>query len=300
MKEELYRKLNEGILDERLAEFRRNLAKNGPLIRQSGGIAGVIGEFRDRHVVVAGAGPSLERDIPALRAYQHRREIVIIATDMALLPLVKSGVRPRFAMSCETVPVDFFSAADTSGMTLIAFSCVSNVNLRRWKGAMSFYNWMIREEPYESLWREAGMDLGFVATGNTVTTQAVALALGCGIRSLLLCGNDLAFRRQYYARGVAAHGSGMARCGRINTAETGEWERMRSARHYELKRDGKTYFTSHQFLAAKMWLEELFAAHPVAVYESGEPGCSDRVVRRADAAGYFRQFDTRRAKRRKP
>jgi len=129
----LYRNLNEGILAERFPAFRRNLERNLPLIRRWGGLAGVVGELRGRHVCVVGAGPSLEESVGDLKKYQHRRELAVIAVDMALLPLVRSGVRPGYVISCETLPVDFFGGVDTRGMRLLAFSCMSPANLGRWK-----------------------------------------------------------------------------------------------------------------------------------------------------------------------
>ena len=69
---------------------------------------------------------------------------------------------------------------------------------------MSFYNWMIKGEFYEALWRTAGEDLGFVATGSVVLSQAVSIVLGCAVKSLLLVGNDLAYGKSYYAHGAPA------------------------------------------------------------------------------------------------
>ena len=255
-KETLYRNLNEGMLAERLGAFRRNLGKNLDAIGRHGGLARLLPEFRDRHVCVVGAGPSLDGCAGLLKKYQHRRELAIIAVDMALLPLVRSGVKPGYVISCETLPVDFFGDTDTAEMHLLAFSCMSPVNLRRWRGDISFFNWMMQGPVYDELWERAGRDLGSVATGNIVTTQAVAFALGCGIRSLMIIGNDLAFRRRYYARGTVPHAAEHRRADRFRPAVSAEMDSIRRRREYELHRGGRLYFTSHQFLAAKTWLED--------------------------------------------
>lgn len=297
-KETLYQKLNTGILEERYGAFRRNLRKNRPYIDRFGGLQRVIGELAGKDVAVIGAGPSLGKSLPALRKYQHRREVVYIAVDMALRPLMRNGIIPKYVMSCETLPVGFFNSLDTAGMHLIAFSCMSHSNVRSWKGDMSFYNWMIHEGPYSGLWEEAGVGLGYVATGNIVTTQAVALALGCGIRSLYLTGNDLAFYRQYYTGETVTFKKISQNTHRFSTAEGQDFTAVWKRKDYELNRDGRRYYTSHQFLAAKMWLEELFHEHTAVVVDGSEPGCSGQYVLRMEPEVYFSRYEKKRGKRR--
>ncbi len=296
-RETLYYSLNQGILDERYGAFRRNLARNREIIARYGGIERVVPLFAGKHAVIIAAGPSLEGALPALKKYQHRQEVVYLAADMALAPLARAGVRPGFVISCETVPLPFFNT-NTAGMHLLAFSCMSNINLRRWNGDISFYNWMIRESPYDALWREAGEGLGYVATGNIVTTQAVSLALGCGVASLLMVGNDLGFSRRYYARGTVPHAAGCMTADRFTTVESLDFNRLWKRRDYELKRDGKSYYTSHQFLAAKYWLEDLFKGQNTPVFDAGVPGCSEKSVRHIGVGEYFARFETRNRRRR--
>ncbi len=300
-KENLYEKLNEGILDERQRLFRTNLRKNMPLIQRHGGLRHVIPELAGKHVIVAGAGPSLEGEIPLMKKYQDRRDLVIIAADMALAPLVSRGVKPGYVFSCETHPLDFFGSLDTAGVRLMAFSCMSHTNLRKWRGPVSFYNWMLRREEYEELWREAGEDLGFVATGNIVTTQAVAFAMGCAIGSLALAGNDLAFRDRFYCTGSPSHGRTAMGCGRLSPAPSAEFRAARGSRHYEVRRGPILYYTNHQFLAARLWLEDLFKKHPVPVFDCSFPGCSEQSVPKTDLKGYLEAHLnlSRRKKRRK-
>ncbi|MBN2079397.1 MAG: DUF115 domain-containing protein [Spirochaetes bacterium] len=274
---ELYRNLNEGILAERLGAFERNLTKNLPLIARSGGLAPVVPEFSGKIALVIGAGPSLERHCEALRRYQHRRELAYIATDMALRPLLLRGIRPAYVFSCETSPVDFFGGLETSRIRLLAFSCMSHVNLRRWRGPVSFYNWMMRRPEYDALWERAGKDLGFVATGGLVTTQAVSFVLGCPIGGLVMAGNDLGFHGRFYARGTAAHLRPSTLPRRLSPGETVEMNLSRGAMEYRIERGGRFYYTTRQFLAAKMWLEGLFQGRE-RVFDCSEPGCSEKYV----------------------
>lgn len=277
--EHLFRNINDGILEERFAAFERNLEKNLPLIRTHGGLRGVVSELDGAVAVVVGAGPTLDRDLAVLARLADR--VKIIAADMAFAALAARGISPHFVISCETRPFDFICGRETRGMRLLAFSCMSHANLTRWRGPVHFYNWMIGGA-YERLWDRAGRDLGAVATGGLVTTQAVSFALGCPIRALVLVGNDLAFTDRYYARSVAeTRGHARAVC-RRSPLETIETEMVRRAMDFKILRGTRAYLTTRQFLAAKIWLERLFANHRHRVYDCGDPGCSEKYVAKTD------------------
>ncbi|MBN2160577.1 MAG: DUF115 domain-containing protein [Spirochaetes bacterium] len=299
-KDLLYGKLNEGILVERLGAFRRNLKRNRALIDAHGGLKRIVPALNGTTALVIGAGPSLERNFDLLRKYQHRQELTYIAVDMALRPLMKRGIEPRYVFSCESVPVDFFGGLDTSHAHLVAFSCASHINLRKWRGEVSFYNWMIDRPEYRELWEEAGTALGFVATGSLVITQAVAFALGCGIRGLVLVGNDLGFTDRFYAGGSAAGRSAGRAVDRLAPVETGEISRARRAMQYRIDRGGRSYYTNAQFLAGKMWLEDLFRKSRVPIYDCSDPGCSEKYVAKMELRNFMYSMDGRnRRKRRK-
>jgi hypothetical protein len=296
---QLYANLNEGILTERAGAFARNLKKNLSLIRSHGGLRTVIPEFDGRTAVVIGAGPSLDKHLDLLRRFQERRELAYIAADMALRPLMESGVRPGYVFSCETNPVDFFRGLRTEHIRLMAFSCMSHVNLRSWRGHMSFYNWMIRGDAYDRLWQEAGLDLGFVATGGLVTTQAVAFALGCGIGNLVLVGNDLGFRHRFYATGTVRHRAMCMKATRCAPAESLEMNAARRAMAFRIQRGDQTFFTTGQFLAGKTWLEELFGGNGTPVYDASFPGCSDKYVAKIELRDFLYSLEGAKKRRRR-
>ncbi|MCX7678565.1 MAG: DUF115 domain-containing protein [Spirochaetes bacterium] len=298
-KEQLYRKLNEGIIEERLRAFYINLNKNKPLIKACGGISSVVPQLKGKHICVLAAGPSLQRSYRVLRKFQHRQEIALIAVDMAFLPLYRQGIVPKYVISCETLPVDFFGDAETKNIHLIAFSCMSALNVRKWKGPVHFFNWMVSGKPFDDLWDEAGRELGAIATGNLVTTQAVALALGCQPASIFIAGNDLAFGKNYYTRGTVSHIARLRIVHRFFTIEAAEEELIRKSRHYEIVRAGHKYYTNHQFFAAKEWLEDLLSKKTVPVYDASEPGISGKFVEKINPDEYFAQFDRRPQRRRK-
>jgi hypothetical protein len=300
-RDQLYSNLNEGILAERLGSFQRNLRKNIDLIRAHGGLRRIVPELDGKMAVVIAAGPSLEKNFSILRQYQHRRELVYIAADMALRPLARFGITPRFVVSCETSPVDFFGGIDTARMHLVAFSCMSHANLARWRGDVSFYNWMMRRPEYDVLWEAAGLDLGFVGTGGLVTTQAIAFALGCSINGLVLAGNDLGFTDRYHVRESVPCRTSVDRAERLAPPESREMDRRRRAMEYRIERGARSYYTTAQFLAGKMWLENLFRDSRIPVYDCSDPGCSEKYVAKMELKDCMSFMDVRtRRKRRKP
>ncbi len=296
---EIYKNLNDGLKDERSASLRRNLEKNISLICSSGGLWEVVPDFSGKHVVIIGAGPSLDRNICYLKKYSSRLDYVYLAADMALRPLLLLGIKPEYVITCETTPTDFFSGLDTRDIHLLAFSCSSASNIRKWKGKISFYNWMIEGEPYTELWNMAGRDIGSVATGSIVTTQAVSIVLGCNVASLLLVGNDMGFYDRFYAAGSVNSDRRLLSSGRFNPDVNLEMNTVRKCRHYEIRRNGKLFYTNHQFLAAKYWLEDLFKKNPYPVVDCSIPGCSESIVVRMELKDYFDSVDKKRRRGRK-
>lgn len=298
-KETLYKNINLGILEERYPAFRKNLERNMVLIRKFGGLKNIVPFFKGKNVIIAGAGPSLEEVIPILYRIQGRADIEIISADMALKPLLSRGVRPGYVISCEVTPADFFSGENTGKTHLLAFSCMSSINLKKWKGNISFFNWMIDTPEFNMLWDMAGTGLGFLATGSIVITQGVSFALGCGINSLALVGNDLGFSRSYHTRGSITSLRNTQKIDRLSVLTAREMNYVRLKREFEIRRGNKLFHTSRQFLAAKVWLEDLFRKKNIPVYDCSEPGCSGKCVIKTDLGNYLERVNSLKKKRRK-
>lgn len=274
-------------MNERARAFKRNCARNLSAIRKFGGLGRVVTTIAGRHAVVIGAGPSLDASLSGLQACAGNPEICLIAADMALLPLRAAGVRPDFVISCESTPTPYFRGILTGDLHLLAFSCISPHNLAQWEGDISFYNWMIKGDMYEELWRTAGEDLGFVATGSVVLSQAVSIVLGCAVKSLLLVGNDLAYGKSYYAHGTRAAERFVRTSTRILPPESAEFGVIRANRAFAITRQGAVYHTNNQFLSARYWFEELFKSASVPIYDSSVPGVSPSAARKLKCGEYL-------------
>ncbi len=282
---ELFNRINDGVVSERIHAIARNIGMNKNMICRYGGLSPVVNELKNRHCVIVGAGASLECGISDLRRIAMRNSVAVISTDMAYRALVRQGITPSYAISCETTTRDFFSGCDTSKSILLAFSGVCPRIVREWKGEVRFYNWMVKGGPYDELWKRAGVELGFVATGSSVSTQAVSMAMGCGIKSMLLVGNDFGFYDSMYARGVIRNDDIYRAATRSSTVPTIAFGQCRAARHYIIKRE-KNYYTNHQFLAAKQWLESLFLSHGFGVCDAGIPGCAGKNIEKMNVRDY--------------
>jgi hypothetical protein len=286
-KEDLYKGLNDGVKDERLRAFEINLRKNKPYIEDHGGLLPVTEMLAGKHVVIAGAGYSLAKSLPQLKELSRMDNVVIISSDMALRPLVKYGIFPKFVISCETTPRYFFDDIDSSRISLLAFSCVCSRTVRYWRGRVFFYNWMIKSEPYSTLWRRAGEGLGFAATGSTVVTQGLSIALGCAIRSAALFGNDLAYKNFYYLPQTVSHHADTCNSTRIDPLPGKEFRRIRNARQYVVRRGERSYYTHNQFLAAKYWIEDLAGKLDMTLLDCSEPGVAGKNILNISMKQYY-------------
>jgi len=205
---------------------------------------------------------------------------------------------PSYVISCETTPVDFFHGIVTGKMHLIAFSCMSNINLRAWKGPVSFYNWLIDGGEYDRLWQEAGKGLGALDTGRIITTQAVSFALGCGIKRLVLLGNDLGFTDRFYVKESVRYHQNLLRVTRLTSIERAEMDTCRMTREYEIRRGEKVFYSNGQFIGAKYWLEDLFQRQDRIIIDSGVPGCSEKSTEKIGPGGFMKLFEHKKMKKR--
>ncbi len=298
-RKQIYSNLNDGILSERLYAFQSNIKRNRLLIQQYGGLSGVVDRFAQKHIIIAAAGHSLVQSFQLLKKIQNRDDVVIISVDMAYKALKHFGIDPHFAITCESTPRYFFSGCASQNSTLLAFSGSNPSTVRSWKGEVAFYNWLIREEPYQSLWNSAGTGLGYVATGSIVTTQALSLVMGLTPKSILLCGNDLGFYGPPYAPGASWYTHISPLISRFYTLETICRNAVWNARHYEINRGDTTYYTNNQFLGAKCWIEDLLAQTKFLVYDMSEPGLSGKFVEKIQPKRYEREVLASVRKKRK-
>lgn len=257
---------NLDFITDRKKAITSNLKKNRNLIDQWGGLADLPTRMEGKTVVIIGAGSSLNFDI--LRRYQSQG-FVPITVDMAYRPVVLSGIKPDYVFTCETTPLDYFNGLEHYG---ILISTCFAAAARQWRGAMRFYNWIVDDPEYDAIWKQAGLELGSLATGGTVITHALAFALGCNCAGIVMMGNDLGYTDRYYAPGSISQIKRMTGARRLNTRETIEQNTIRRATVNSITRAGVKYKTTSQFLITKQWIEKLMARHSKQIYDLSMPG----------------------------
>jgi len=157
--------------------------------------------FHGKPVVVAGAGPSLEDHLDALKAIQDK--VVLVAVDTALPVLFGAGIRPFVVCSVdprdlskrhfEKVPkdADFLLWADFGTHPDVVAGFHDRVVFGSIPDTVAGYFQVLKPL------------LSIVHGGTNVALQAMQAAVYLGASTVYLLGVDLAFKRnQRYAKGV--------------------------------------------------------------------------------------------------
>jgi hypothetical protein len=204
----------------------------------------------DKTAIVIGASPSLKTQIDKLRRLRQDDRFVLIAVSSGLRFLLKSGVRPHYCMVMEADPKieRFFNdVGDTTGITLISGLCVPGSILDGWKGDLKFlalYTSIKELDRKIRKWYRPVNGPGdemFPAICSQFNTAVVMAYRVFGCRRIILVGNELSFATngkdsRYYVEG---------------TDPKDGWERRPHPDIY-----GKTVYTTYNFMALKMSLED--------------------------------------------
>jgi hypothetical protein len=180
-----------------LAENARN---NRPRLLETPGVAELAGVWGAATVVVCGAGPGLEADLPMLAA---TRDLRLVAASTALPPMHAAGLVPDAVVATDPSPLLARDLPDSNGMEhvpLAVFPGASAELVDAWPGPL----WLalpggpgLREESWEG--RRPGQLPGGCGT---VAGPALALAALLSAGPLRLSGVDLSADGAVYAGGV--------------------------------------------------------------------------------------------------
>lgn len=175
------------------ALWNGNYEANRGLIARSAGVSSLFGKFSDVPALIAGAGPSLEKNLHLFNGIQNRA--AIIAVDTALMPLVSAGVSPTITVMLDPQPdvARFFAGVNTSRKTLLAPSIASPNALSQWKGEIVFYNKFAPDIPALTRIASQSPELGFLVPGGSVLSVGLDLAFRMGSSSIGFAGQDLSY-----------------------------------------------------------------------------------------------------------
>ena len=162
------------------------------------------GKYQGVPAFIVGAGPSLNKNGPALR--EATKKGIVIAVNTSGKALVRHGVTPHVLACIESIDLSH----DLAGLPFIdevvrAFSLSgSPAHFATGKGPLlPIVENLPTFEPLVSLLGQRGL-----AVGASVTTAALSLAHRLGCSPIVLVGQDLAFTgNQVYAQGTSYEGS---------------------------------------------------------------------------------------------
>ena len=191
-------------------------------------------------VIIAGSGPTLDKDMAFIK--KHQKEMTIISADMALKPLLKNNIKPHIVVSAEINLLQLFTGLDTSEINLMAHVCIAPHHLRAFKGRVAFYGMM------GDLPEIQAPGVSLLCCGGNVGTIALFFAVGCNAKRIFITGLDFGFRYQYYCRDTKKNDDFIYN--RFTPTETSEMNIIRT------KKDMGGYRTNTPFLMAEKWTAE--------------------------------------------
>ncbi|MCU0688304.1 MAG: DUF115 domain-containing protein, partial [Phycisphaerales bacterium] len=205
-----------------------------------------------RPAVVVAAGPSLQRTIDALAKPGVREQVLIVAVQTALKPLLARGIKPHIvcALDHHEISRRFYeglTADDVRGVTLVYEAKVNPAVSMAWPGERRSTADGILEA---LLGPDLARPMGAVRQGSTVAHLAYYVARNLGCDPVALTGLDLGFTDgTYYSSGAVIHQAWAGEVGEFNTLEMLEWQRIkRMGNHLREATDtlGRAMYTDEQ------------------------------------------------------
>jgi hypothetical protein len=253
-----------------------------------------------RRAAVAAAGPSLEKQIPALREAKEGGAF-LIATDTSLPALVGRGLIPDAVVSidCQHISYYHFLGGIPSGVPLV-LDLASPSTLCRLGDSVRFFS---SGHPFcayvSARWRPfPALD----TSGGNVTHAALSLAESLGAESALLAGADFSYPEgKSYARGTYIYGYFDASQSRLAPLESLFTGFLFRGADMEIERgekaDGSSYsrYLTKPLMAYREHLEQFALSSPmiirplegmgVHIDAPKEKKSRDGVIRRVFSAG---------------
>lgn len=254
--------------------------------------------------VCVGAGPSLVKNVDLLRDPAVRQNVVLIAVQTALRPLLDRGIRPDFVTALDYSPIcaRFYEGLpDLPDVTLVAEPKAHCAVLDAYPGPVrllqSEFNDQLLGDP-----SRGGMSTPRrrIKGGATVAHLSYYLAQHLGCDPVMFIGQDLGFSDGlYYAPGTAVHQVWDCELNEFNTIETMEWLRIvRMRGHLQRCEDihGRPIFTDEQMVTYLKQFERDFAEAEAAgqtVIDATEGGVPKEHTTRMGFAEAIAAYATR-------
>ena len=207
--------------------------------------------FKDKAVVIVGAGPSVDSQLDRLRKY--RDKITVFATGHIIRRLVNEGIIPDAVIITDPQPLMYkqIDGVNLKGIPMILLSTASSSVIDYYNGSI-YVAYQSGYELAEIKAKEIGATL--FETGGSVTTTALDIALRFGAGKIIFVGVDLAYTGGY------SHASGDGR--RIENTDG-----LRQVR----SNTGDMVYTSKNLDIYRKWIERrIEGVMDTKFYNTGE------------------------------
>lgn len=254
--------------------------------------------------VCVGAGPSLVKNVHLLADPAIRKNVVVIAVQTALRPLLDRGIRPDFVTALDYSPIcaRFYEGLpELPDVTLVAEPKANAAILDAFPGPIrvcrdAFNDQLLGDPATGGL----GRAIVPIKGGATVAHLSFYLAQHLGCEPIMFLGQDLGFSDGlYYAPGTAVHQVWDCELNPFNTIEMMEWQRIVRMRGHLRRFDdvhGRPIFSDEQMLTYLKQFERDFAdaeAQGQLVIDATEGGMSKAHTTRMTFADALAQYATR-------
>lgn len=169
----------------------RSEIRNIPYLLKEKPLTAIKDFYKGKTAVVVSAGPTLDRNIEAIKKYRDR--IVLLVVGTAMRTLAKHGITPDFLSIIETYDSSKqIEGLDLSGVNFIT-EPFSNTNVRKFE-FKNTYSHVSANTPVNAFWSElAGVDMSEYFSKGTVSYTALNSARILGCSKIVLVGQDLAY-----------------------------------------------------------------------------------------------------------
>ncbi len=188
---------NQEVYSSWIERWARNSAVNYPIINRADGVSFLRNSAKDIPCIVVGIGPSFDENIEALRMAQ--RHAIIIATDAALRPMIRHGIKPDLIVNYDARDHQktMWETIDTKPYVLLANSVTSPKTINAWEGQAMFFNMMQGDDEFaENILPCIYPDLGQLPNLGTVGNGIVFLAWQMGCKPIMTVGMDLCYKEK--------------------------------------------------------------------------------------------------------
>ncbi len=228
-------------------KFLKNYLNNVIHLPQSHYVSQIEGKFEGERCVIISAGPSLEKQLPLLKAIQNK--IVLISVGAALPTLHAHDIHPHFVVLIDPIELNIkdFSSGKFTREILVSSLVGNSSVVANFQGEKFFtqFSQNFDEAPSNPYGRMCFMD-----SAGSVANCAYSFAKIIGMKTIAFVGQDLAYT------GGVSHAMGHQQREDKTSEEMEKDSNMKKVAGYY----GDTVFTTIAMDVFKAWFEARFAA----------------------------------------